>query len=351
MPPNAEVGIGAICALVGVRQRYGRGHATGIGVLHDDAGRLVEHAHAFHRGVGVGDVVERQLLALEHARRRHAGPGGAELAIERGTLVRIFSVAQVLEFLVHQRKSFREGFPSLGFTSQQVRGHHGVVLRRVCERLGGERGARVDAGGAGIGIEIAQHARVIGRIDDHGHRFVVLRRGTHHRGAADVDVLDGVGVGAVRFGHGRRERIEVHRQQIDARDVVLFHDRIVDAAPPQQAAVHARVQRLDAPVHDLGKAGVRRNLSNRDARLGEQPGCTASAQQFDFACSQGAREINQSRLVGDRQQGPANRDEHREADSGRKAELSELLAQCSAVDAENGCGTALIARRSNRARP
>ena len=41
-------------------------------------------------------------------------------------------------------------------------------------------------------------------------------------------------------------------------DAVLRHHRIVDAATAEQAAMHARVQRLDAAVHDLGEAGVGR---------------------------------------------------------------------------------------------
>ena len=133
---------------------------------------------------------------------------------------------------------------------------------------------------------------VIGRIDDDGHRFVVLRGGTHHRGAADVDVLDGVGVGAVGLGHGGGERIEIHRQQIDARDVMFLHDRIVDAAATQQAAVHARMQRLDASVHDLGEAGIRGDFGDREARVGRASGLYRRCSGFRL-CVQPGRARNQ----------------------------------------------------------
>ena len=53
--------------------------AAGIGVLDDDAGRLGELPHALERGVGVGDVVERELLAL-HAPARPAIDGAAARA-------------------------------------------------------------------------------------------------------------------------------------------------------------------------------------------------------------------------------------------------------------------------------
>ena len=314
-------------------------------MLDDDAGRFVEHAYAFDGGVGVRDIVERQLLALEHARRGDAGAAGRELAVERRLLVRVLAVAQVLQFFVNQRQGLRKGILREGFAPEQVRRHHGVVPGGVRECLGGELGARVDAGGAGIGLEVPEDLRVVGRIDDDGHRLVVPGRRTHHCGAADVDVLDGVSVGAVGFRDRCREWIQVNGEQVDARDVVLLHDGIVDAASTEQSAMHARVQRLDAPVHDLGKAGVRRDLDHRNAGVGQRAGGTTGAEDFDFACNQGAREFNDARLVGDRQQGPADRDEHSWKMSGRKAELAQFFAQRPAVDSENGGGAALIARR------
>jgi hypothetical protein len=279
-------------------------------VFHDDAGGLVEHAYAFDRGVGVGDVVERQLLALEHARRGHARAAGTEFAIERGTLVRVFAITQVLQLVVHQRQDLRK-FTATGLATEQVRRHHGVVPRGVRERLRGQRGTRVDAGGPGVGIEIREYACVVGRIDHDGHGFMIFRRGPHHGGATDVDVFDGIGVGAIRFRDGRREWIQVHGEKVDARDVMFLHDRIVDAATAEETPVHARVQRLDAAVHDFGKPGVGGDLGHRYAGVGQRTRCTAGAENLDFPRSQCAREIDQPRLVGDRQQGPANRDQHR----------------------------------------
>src|SRR5205085_12587565 len=75
--------------------------AARIGVLDDDArGRRVSGAealHAFPGGVGVGDVVVRQLLALEL-------PGGDEragrrmqVAVARRALAGVLAVAKVLQ--------------------------------------------------------------------------------------------------------------------------------------------------------------------------------------------------------------------------------------------------------------
>ena len=58
---------------------------------------------------------------------------------------------------------------------------------------------------------------------------------------------------------------------------------IVDAAPAEQAAVDLRVQRLDAPVHDLGKPGVAGDLAHGDAVCGEQARRAAGGEDLDVA--------------------------------------------------------------------
>ena len=123
-------------------------------------------------------------------------------------------------------------------------------------RLRGEPAAQRQRGAAVR--ERFEHLGIVGGIDDDGDVLVILRRRAQHRRAADVDVLDRVGERAVGPRGGRFERIEIDDQQIDRRDVVLRHHRIVGAAPAEQAAVHFRMQRLDAAVHDFGKTRQRR---------------------------------------------------------------------------------------------
>ena len=178
------------------------------------------------------------------------------------------------------------------------------------ECLGGKTGTGVDAGGAIVGVELAQNLRIVDRIDDHSHRVMVLGRGTHHGRPADIDVFDGIRIGAVGFGHGLRERVEIHDQKVDGRYVVLCHNGVVDAATAQEAAMHARVQGFDAPVHDLGKAGIGADVDYRETRVPQGASGAAGAEQLDLACGQRTGEVNQPRFVGNRQQGPANRDEH-----------------------------------------
>ena len=112
---------------------------------------------------------------------------------------------------------------------------------------------------------------------------MVLGRGADHGRSTDVDVFDGIRVSAVRFGHGLRERVEIHHQQVDGRYVVLCHNGVVDAAPAQEAAMHARVQGLDPPVHDLGKAGIGADVDYRETCVPQGAGGAARAQQLDLA--------------------------------------------------------------------
>ena len=74
--------------------------------------------------------------------------------------------------------------------------------------------------------------------------------------------------------------------------------------------MHARVQRLDPTVHDLREAGIGADVDHGEACITKGPGRAASAQELDLAVTERTGEINQPRLVGDRQQGAANRDEH-----------------------------------------
>ena len=71
------------------------------------------------------------------------------------------------------------------------------------------------------------------------------------------------------------EGVKIHHHHIDGLDAVLGHHGIIGAAPSQQAAMDARVQGLDAPVHDFRKAGVAGHFRDRDAGALEQACRTA----------------------------------------------------------------------------
>src|SRR5256886_17217142 len=57
------------------------------------------------------------------------------------------------------------------------------------EGLGGEARARGKLTPPLVRVELGEQQRIVRRIDDDQHRFMVLRRGAQHRRPADVDVL------------------------------------------------------------------------------------------------------------------------------------------------------------------
>ena len=116
-----------------------------------------------------------------------------------------------------------------------------------------------------------QHTVVAERIDHHRHGGVVLRGCAHHGRAADIDLLDafvGVGTGSHRLA----ERIQVHHHEIESLDAEFLQrgGMLGFAQIGQQSGVDARVQRLDAAVENLGKAGelLHRCHRNTGARNG-----------------------------------------------------------------------------------
>src|SRR5581483_10360724 len=104
-----------------------------------------------------------------------------------------------------------------------------------------------------------------------GDELGVLGRRTDHRGAADVDVLDDLLVGHSAPGGGALERVEVHAHQVDELHVVLTRRLHVPGVVTdgEDSRVELRVKRLDAAVHDLGKAGESGDLAHGDAGFGE----------------------------------------------------------------------------------
>ena len=132
-----------------------------------------------------------------------------------------------------------------------------VVARGVRERLGRQLAARVEAELAAGLAQLVEHEAVALGIDEHGDGGEVLGRRAHHRGPADVDRLDDVGLARLAAGGDVPERVEVDDHEVDRLDAVLGQRGLVArvVAAREQRAVHARVQRLDAPAEHLGDAG------------------------------------------------------------------------------------------------
>ena len=302
--------VGLESLAVGAECIQAHGHAAGIGMLDDHTGSGLEALDALPGSVGVGNVVVRELLALQlYAGDQRAGRG-MQVAVQRGLLVAVFAVAQVLHLgedavaLTGELGSRRHiGFGELlGFEGdgREVVADRAVVLRDAVERRHRQREAQL-VGQLAARLQLGQHSLVLVGRGDHAHVLPVLGGAAHHGGAADVDVLDGIGQRATGLGHGGFKRIEVDHQQVDGVDAVFLQSRHVlrQLAARQQAAVHLGVQRLDAAVQHLGELRDLGHLGDGQALVGEQLGGAAGGQELDAQRVQGLRKFDDAGLVGD----------------------------------------------------
>ena len=239
-------------------------------MLDDDAGGRFELLDALERGVAVRNVVVRQRLALQLRRAGQRALRCLLVDVERRILVRVLAVAHAID----QRACVQEALAQrvVAERVRQVFGDRRVVTRRVRIGFGREPAAHVRRQTSSL--QCLEDAVVVGRVNDDGDAFMVFRRRANHRRAADVDVLDRVFDRRVVARDGLFERVEVDRQQVDRLDAVFFHHRIVCAAAAQQTAMNLRVQRLDAAIHDFGKAGLVTDLDDVDACVTQ---CAAGA--------------------------------------------------------------------------
>ena len=137
-----------------------------------------------------------------------------------------------------------------------------------------------------------------------GAERVVLGRRADHRRAADVDVLDHLGLVGPHARRGALERIEVDDHQVDVLDLVLTgRAHVVGVvARGEQAGIELGVQRLDPAVHDLREAGEVVDGAHRDAGALECLRGAAGRDHLDTELREPGREVDDAALVGNRQQ-------------------------------------------------
>src|SRR4051812_20625329 len=93
------------------------------------------------------------------------------LAIERGPLVRVLAVPEVVNLLEDEREMTRERVPR---DLVEVGRDLGVVSRDRAERLGGQLGTRLRADRAEL-AELRDDARVVRGIGNRGHPRCIPR--------------------------------------------------------------------------------------------------------------------------------------------------------------------------------
>ena len=247
-------------------------------------------------GVGVHQVVERQFASVQLPGSSEAALAAAGGNVQRAALVRVFAITQAGDAGEPDGHLLRHLLFGGGIVREVV-GHGGVIHRDVLKCLGGQGAPLLGIQarpGQGFGDPL-----VVGRVDDDGDGREILGRGPQHRGAADVDVFQGVVQRDIGLADGFHEGIEVDDNNINWADAVLFQLRHVRGriAASQQAAVYHRVQGLDAALEDFGRAGDVGHLRDGNAGVGDAPVGAAGADQFIAGVNERLAEVLDTGLV------------------------------------------------------
>ena len=262
-------------------------------MLEAHAERLVELAHDAQRGVGVLDIVVRQLLAVELSgecqRIGHLLP----LAVEFGRLVGVFAVAQRLHEVELEEKLLVQTR-----LRAHIGGDHRVVLGGMRIGFGRELQAR-GLFGIAAGANLVQNRVIVRGVAHHRHVGPVLGRRAKHRRSADVDVLDGVLHLHAGFGDRLPEGIKVHADHVDELDMIILQGfqvlRIVAAG--QQSAVHVGMQGLHAAVADLGESRHVADVDYLHAAVGQELHRTARGDHLPAQSPQPFGKLHDTGLV------------------------------------------------------
>ena len=215
--------------------------------------RFIEFPQGFDGRVGVVDVIEGQFFPVELLGIDQVAGSGLDFLVVPGFLVRVFAVPQVLGFFEGHGEVVRQS--QTGFLSQVV-GDHGVVGSGVLEHLQSQTVFGL-IGDFAFFLQFGNDCRIIRRVADDHHVFVVLGSGAEHGRTADIDVFDGHRQSHIRFQNGFLEGVEVDGHDVDGLDPQLL--QLVHVfrffSHRQDPAVDCRVEGLDSAVQAFRESG------------------------------------------------------------------------------------------------
>ena len=220
-------------------------------------------------------------------------------------LVRILAVAEHLLPLEAQVQG--AGKTAFGRHAGKIVGDRPIVKGRVGKGLAGQLPPQFQRGAA-VGLDLLEDLAVLPGVGGDRREGMVLGRRADHRRPADVDLLDGLLERHARLADRGLEGIEVDDHQLEGQDAVLGQGLHVlgVVVPAEDAAVDLGMQRLEPPVHHLGKARVVGNVADRDAFGLQVFAGSAGAEDFHAGGDQSAGEIGQPLFIADTDQDTLN---------------------------------------------
>jgi hypothetical protein len=330
--------------LVSVQEVFAERCAAGVGVLDDDDGRLIEFLDEFPASIEIDEIVVTQFLALKLDCAGDAEAGA--IGVKGGTLMGVLAVAERLGERKVDAQRRRQG-SRVGDGGRLGRGYFGDLIEGVgdggivggseAESLAGKAPAGSPSEGAGVGFELPDKDRIVGRACDDSDVFEILGGGADHGGPADVDVLDEMTEGDIGLCGGFLESVEVYNHHVDGSDAVGGYGRLVIgvAALVEEAAVDLGVQRLYAAVEHFGEAGKIADVFNREAGFAEGACGTAGRDQLDPEAGERLGKFNQAGFVGYAEQCALNAPQS----AGFRCHSSPLYWDCRAAVAAGFPGT------------
>ena len=309
-------------------------------MLDDDTGRRREALHALPSGIGVCNVVVRELFALQLTRCHQRAGRRMQVTVKSGLLVRVLAVAQILQFDEAAIRLPWEQLPHRGLAifgqvkGRQIATDGAVVLADAVEGCHGQRKPGFFRQMPG-GLQLRQRCGVLGGVGQHAHIFPVLGATAHHGGAANVNVLDSIVQAATGPGYSGLKGVEVDHQQVNGVNAMRGQRCHVfgHLTAGEQTAVHCGVQGFDAAVQHLGETREFGHFGHWQAVRGQQLGGATGGNQPDAQGVQGLREGQQASFVGDREESVHLFDQ---------LVLKQLLAQRVAVEPQPLGGTGLV---------
>ena len=291
----------SLCVGLFVRRRYG--NAARICMLDDDASGHIKRTHTLPRSIAVGDVVVGEFFALKLFVAGEKAGSDRHFAIESPLLMRILTVAQILNFLP---LAIKDGRKLLGLIfcvkARQIIRDHAIVAGSMREDFLCQRKACGCLNFA-VSVQFSENSFVVSRINHYGDRFVILRRRANHRRAANIDIFDCKVKRAVRTSNGLFKRIKIHADDIDRINAVFLErgHMFGDRTTGQNAGVDLRIKRLHTAIEHFGEARVVSDFFNLHAFFGKELSRAAGGKNVIALGNQAAGEVNDADLVGDAQ--------------------------------------------------
>ena len=165
----------------------------------------------------------------------------------------------------------------------QFGGDHSVIARGGSENLA-RQFQPCGQTGIAAGFELRCNTLIVRGVGNHRDAFPILCGGAQHGRSADIDIFHQLFGGQVRLRRGRFERIQIHDNQVDCRDAMLFRLFLIlrQIAAIEQPAVNLRVQRLDAAAQHFRPSGKFRHVFDGHSGFAQQLCGAAGGKDFDM---------------------------------------------------------------------